>query len=120
MKTYAPILFIPAIFWAVIYFTYTHAWKLDDLDPYKRCEEIYHLAVTFSDIRNHGLIPSVKTNRMLTPFEQDVLHEVDRRVVELMHLKQSKPEKYAGMLENPNAIGLQIYDECLIDAGIYE
>ena len=78
MKTYAPILFIPAIFWAVIYFTYTHAWKLDDLDPYKRCEEIYHLAVTFADIRNHDLIPSVKTNRMLTPFEQDVLHEVDR------------------------------------------
>ena len=57
---------------------------------------------------------------MLTPFEQDVLHEVDRRVVELIHLKLNKPEKYKGMLENPNAIGLQIYDECLLDEGIYE
>jgi len=120
MKTYAPLFFVPALIYAAFYFTYTHAWKLDDLDPYKRCEEIYHLAVTFADIRNHDLIPSVKTNRMLTPFEQDVLHEVDRRVVELIHLKQSKPEKYEGMLQNPNAIGLQIYDECLIDAGIYE
>ena len=54
---------------------------------------------------------------MLTPFEQDVLHETDRRVVELMSLKQSKPEKYEGMFENPNAIGLQIYEECLHDHG---
>lgn len=120
MKTYASLFFAPTLIVAAFYFTYTHAWKLDDLDPYTRCEEISHLAVTFADIRNHDLVPSIKPNRMLTPFEKDVLFEVDRRVVELIHLKHDKPEKYEGMLENPNAIGLQIYDECLIDAGIYE
>jgi len=37
-KTYMSIVFIPIIFWAVIYFTYTHAWKLDDLNEWEMCE----------------------------------------------------------------------------------
>ena len=117
-KTYMSIFFIPIIFWAVIYFTYTHAWKLDNLNEWEMCEEIYHLATRFADIRNHGLVPSVKTNRMLSHFEEKVLHEVDRRVMELMSMKLDNPEKYKGMLENPNAIGLQVYDECMLDQGL--